>query len=78
MSNETKTVKMENSKLNYGWNTKKENGLFTAIVYTIKSLSVANAEGYYAEFETIKTAAFPTRARAKAYAQKLVRYYKAQ
>lgn len=60
---------------NISWSTKKVEGGFEARVYEVISLEVPEA-GRYAKLETIKTFVMPTRARAKAQAQRLTRYYK--
>lgn len=61
---------------NISWNTKKIETGFEAKVYEIICLDEA-VNGQYVKQVTLKVIIMPTRARAKAAAQKWVRYLKA-
>ena len=58
----------------YSWNTKKIKKGFQFDVKKITSLNKPTKEGYYAKTQTVKTGVLPTRARAKAQAQRWSRY----
>jgi hypothetical protein len=61
----------------YSWNTRKTANGFEALVTKLTPRTTLNEVGNYCDSELMKAATLPTRARAKAYAQKLMRYYKA-
>lgn len=61
---------------NITWNTTKTVNGFDFRVYEVVSSTVPNAEGYYAEFVTLKIGSAHSRAVAKSTAQKWVRYLK--
>ncbi len=67
---------METENTFYSWNTKKATNGFKAIVTKLTPRTTLNEAGNYCDSELIKVVTLPTRARAKAHAQKLVRYYK--
>lgn len=62
----------------YSWSTKKVDNGFKAIVTKSVTRSTPNANGKYADTEIVQQAVTTTRARARGWAQKWVRYYKAQ
>ena len=59
----------------YSWKTKKVGKEFKAEVTKLIPRKIVNKFGSYVDTKTIKERTFTTRARAKGYAQKWVRYY---
>jgi len=57
------------------WNTKKTEEGFVATVNKIESLSVRNADGVFCDTTQVQQSTFSSRAKAKTWAQKWVRFY---
>lgn len=59
----------------YSWRTTKVKDGFSYSVYKLKERTTPTAAGYYVDTTLVKSGKMSTRPRAKAIAQKWVRYY---
>lgn len=59
------------------WNTTKVSNGFKATVIKLESLDEKNENGVYCNETVMQTGVFSSRAKAKTWAQKWVRYYRA-
>jgi hypothetical protein len=61
----------------FSWSTNKTTNGFKFVVIRNVPRTTPNKIGNYCDSEIVKTGILPTRARAKSFAQKVVRYCKA-
>jgi len=59
----------------YSWRTRKYENGFNAIIREMIPSSEKNAEGNYCEIIEIQKKSFSTRAKAKSYAQRYIRFH---
>ncbi len=70
-------MKNQNNKF-FSWSTKKVNGKFQAKISLVEACDTIQDEtGNYTKVQVLKVETFSTRARAKSYAQRMIRHYKA-